>query len=397
MEPSIQPVRDWFESSIIADGFGSAPLSEWFILLCFLIITFVIDVKLIASSPHPYVLKIVFWSSAVAVYDWRITYAYGEGAGAEWFFGFLLELFLSFDNLLLFHLLFQTFRPPHEAAQSAMTYGVIMALAFRLVSYLTLGAILDSAHWVRSVFGVLLVYSGFRATMEDFECDPAEVFAVRGLRWVLGSRLLRTYDDRGGLFTVGDDGLLYVTMLMPLVICLEATDVIFGTDNISVKLSQIPNQFISFSSTAFAVLWLWSLFFLVRRIVVYFDHFQYAVCAMLIFLGIELLCENFIRLPARDLCGAIAFIFGFAMLSSMCAKSSQAECANNANNENPNGGESHTRASTDDICQSIDVEHLVIKAGEVNASAEPQDDEPEFEPGLCDDEGCKRAAASSKE
>jgi len=303
--------------------FDSAPVAEWIFLFGALSFLLVVDGILLrrleGASGH--VVMVFFWFSIAMIYCSHYCLEFGVKAGADWFLGYLLEIILSLDNVFVFHLVFESFRPPIESQHKAMFFGVVGALVARLVLFLALGTVVHTVRWVRLAMGLLLIYSGIKVTVEeDEDDDPANNSVVRGLRYCLGSRLLSHYDSEGRMFVWGEDGRLNATLLLPLIICVEVVDVVFAMDSLSAKVAQIHNQFAAYSSSAFAILALRALFFCLRDMVDYFQHVKYGLCIILVFIGLELLLADFVELPSSALCLAISAVFLISILSSIRAK-----------------------------------------------------------------------------
>lgn len=201
---------------------------------------------------------------------------------------------------------------------AALYYGVAGAVFSRLLLFFVFAQVLHVVKWVRFVFGALLIVSGVKCVFDDDDdWDPSQNSVVVALQSLLGTRLLSSYDPDGRMFVYDDAGRLCATMLFPLVVCVEATDVLFAFDSLSAKVGQIHNQYASFSSSAFAILALRALFFVLRDLVDYFCHLKYGLCVILIFIGVELLCADFVQLPTSDLMGVICGVFLISMLSSV--------------------------------------------------------------------------------
>jgi tellurite resistance protein TerC len=304
---------------------GSTSKGEWMMLTAsisaLILLDFLLLRRLEGLSGH--LMMVFFWVGIAMIYCGHYCLEFGTSAGADWFLGYLLEVVLSIDNVFVFHLVFSSFRPPLEQQHKAMYLGVIGALVARLFLFLALGTVVHTVRWVRLLMGFLLIYSGIKATMDDEgeeEDDPADNIVVRAVSSCLGSRLLTTYDNEGRIFYCDENGRLHATMLLPLIFCVEAVDVIFAMDSLSAKVAQIKNPYAAYSSSAFAILMLRALFFLLRDMVDYFTHLKYGLCIILVFIGMELLAADFVELPSSALCLAISAVFLISVLSSIRAK-----------------------------------------------------------------------------
>merc|ERR1719271_379303 len=98
-------------------------------------------------------------------------------------------------------------------------------------------------------------------------------------------------------------------MLVPVIVCLEITDIVFAVDSVSAKVAQIPDVYIAYSSSVLAMFGLRAMFFIVRDLVDMFDMLKYGLCFILVFIGIELLLEDRVQLPAQVVCVLVVSVF----------------------------------------------------------------------------------------
>merc|ERR1719213_926965 len=91
---------------------------------------------------------------------------------------------------------------------------------------------------------------------------------------------------------------IQVSMLVPVIICLELTDILFAVDSVSAKVGQIPDQFVAYSSSVFAMFGLRSLFFIMDDLVTKLRFLKYGLCFILVFIGLELIVADYVNLPA---------------------------------------------------------------------------------------------------
>jgi tellurite resistance protein TerC len=249
------------------------------------------------------------WIVCGLAFNALIFFTKGERKGVTWLCGYLLEWMLSFDNIFVFHLVFRTYKTPRELMHKALFFGILGAVIFRVVFFATLLSVMHVLHWVRFAFGVLLVYSGFQAAVEgDDDADPAESTAMRCFQGCLGSRVLGRYDVEGRRLFVTEDGKLLATMLVPVIFCLEVTDILFAVDSVSAKVAQIPDVYIAYSSSVLAMFGLRAMFFVIQDMVEAFDLLKYGLCFILVFIGIELLLADHVELPVHVVCVVICSV-----------------------------------------------------------------------------------------
>lgn len=305
--------------------FTAAPARDWVILavasavLCFL------DVVLLQRFPDTFrvhICCIFFWIAVAVGYDMIVWNRMGKQKAIEWISGYVLEWMLSMDNLFVFHLIFKTYKTPANQIHKAVFVGVIGAVVMRLVFFMVVSTLLRLSRWIRFPFGILLIYSGVQAARgDDDEEDVQDTMMIRGLKWCLGRRFTGSYDEEGHAMFVwdGEQG-LQVTLLLMVIFCLEATDILFAVDSVSAKVAQIPDQYVAFSSSVIAMYGLRAMFFVVEDLVEAFDLLQYGLCLILVFIGLELMFARYLHLASSTVCIMILSVFIICIVGSQVKK-----------------------------------------------------------------------------
>jgi tellurite resistance protein TerC len=230
---------------------------------------------------------------------WRLA---GPDKAVEFLTGYLIELSLSADNVFVIALLFTYFAVPASFQHKVLFWGVLGAVAMRLVMILLGTALVHEAAWVLYVFGVLLVVAGTRMVTNRVE----EVHPERNPVVRLFKRLFPvTAGFREDRFVVREAGRWMATPLLIVLVCVEVTDLAFAIDSIPAVFSVTLDPFIVFTSNVFAILGLRSLYFLLARAVNAFRYLKPALGIVLVFAGAKLLLaqtawkiDNFVALGA---------------------------------------------------------------------------------------------------
>ncbi|MDM4718784.1 TerC family protein [Micromonospora sp. WMMA1363] len=209
----------------------------------------------------------------------------GQPAGA-YYSGYLLEKALSIDNVFVFALLFRYFRVPDEFQHKVLFWGVVGALAFRLVFIFAGAHLLDRLAWAGLALGAFLVWTGWRlAARGEPEVDPGRNPAVRLVR-----RLVPTDPHyHGSHFTARVDGQRRATLLLVALAAIEGTDVVFAIDSVAAILAITTDTFLVWTATAFAVLGLRSLYFCLAGLLRHFGYLRYGLAVVLAFAGVKLI------------------------------------------------------------------------------------------------------------
>ena len=211
----------------------------------------------------------------------------GVDDGSAYLAGYLLELSLSVDNVFVFALIFSAFVVPLQFQHRVLFYGILGAIVFRAI-FIGLGAaIIERFGAAIIVFGVLLLYTGYRmwAQRNEHMIDPTNNPLLRLFR-----RFVPTTDGyRGQRFVVHEGGRRLATPLLAVLVVVESSDILFAIDSVPAIFSVTTDTFLVFSSNAFAILGLRSLYFLLAGAVDKFRYLKPGLAALLIFAGMKIL------------------------------------------------------------------------------------------------------------
>jgi len=231
-----------------------------------------------------------FWALLAMGFGLGLGWQQGWHAGLQFFTGYVIELSLSVDNLLVFALIFTSFKvePCHQ--RRVLLWGVLGALAFR-GAFIGLGAALVARwHWVLGAFGGLLLLSALRMALGgEGEADPERGWVLR-----LGRRLLPLAPGphQGRLWARAGRRWQPTTLLLVL-LAVEATDLAFAVDSIPAVFGVTTDPFIVFTSNVFAVLGLRSLYFALAGLMPRFSRLRQGLALALAWVGLELLAGIF--------------------------------------------------------------------------------------------------------
>jgi tellurite resistance protein TerC len=242
--------------------------------------------------------------------------AWGGQRAGEYFGGYLIEKSLAVDNIFVFALIFASFAVPRAYQHRVLFYGVLGALVLR-AGFIAGGvALLDRFHWVLYVFGAfLLVTAGRMVRARDAEPDPRTSSPVRLVRRVLPA----VEDYHGQRFWVRREGRLAATPLLVVLVLVEVSDVIFAADSIPAVLAITGEPFLVFTSNAFAILGLRSLYFLLADLMHRFAYLKLGLAAVLGFVGLKMLLGDLIEIPVAASLGIIAGCLAIAIIASLRA------------------------------------------------------------------------------
>jgi tellurite resistance protein TerC len=275
-------------------------------------------------------LTSAFWISLGVGFGIVVLAWLGPEKAVEYFSGYLIEESLSVDNVFVFSLVFTAFAVPGHLQYRVLFWGVIGALVMRLVMILIGAALIEQFEWILLVFGGFLIFTGIRmwlSTRSEEEADPAANPIVRF------ARRRFPFTDRldGQRFLTSVNGRRVATPLLLALLVVEISDLVFAVDSIPAVFAVTSDPFIVYTSNAFAILGLRSLYFFLADLKDRFRYLTHGLSIVLVFVGLKLLADPWIHLPpwvslvviAAVLGGAIAFSLAHARREERAAVRSQ--------------------------------------------------------------------------
>lgn len=210
----------------------------------------------------------------------------GGTAGSEYFAGYITEKALSVDNLFVFLIIMTSFRVPREDQQKVLLFGIVFSLIARTGFIFVGAALIKSFAWVFYLFGlILLLTAGNLIKPEGEESHSADNFIIR-----LARRVFHTTDHYDGdkLFTL-HEGKRAMTPMLLVMVAIGGTDILFALDSVPAIFGLTQSTFIVFTATAFSLLGLRQLFFLIDGLLDRLIYLSYGLAAILGFIGVKLI------------------------------------------------------------------------------------------------------------
>ena len=263
-----------------------------------LVLALVFDLGLLSKKGKKVSIKqalyqTFFWVGLALAFFVFMWLENGQTIALEYLSAYLMEWSLSIDNIFVFILIFSAFSVKEKNYGRVLLIGILMAIIFRII-FITVGvALVDRFHWILYVFGVFLVYTGYKmfTTDEEEEFDPQQSRVYKTLKRVLPL----VPHDGDGKFAVRHEGKKFYTTLFVVVIMLATIDVVFALDSIPAVMGISRDRMVIYTSNIFAELGLRSLFFLLRGAVSKFDFLPQGIAIVLIFIGLKMLGEHWIN------------------------------------------------------------------------------------------------------
>jgi tellurite resistance protein TerC len=311
-------------SSKADDNFASfhVPLWAWAALVAFIVVLLVADLLLVHRTPHDIGFKEAAIESAVWItiglsFTFVMLGWHGGSAAGEYLSGYLIEKSLSVDNVFVWAVIFSYFGVPQKYQFRVLFWGIFGALVLRAIFIFAGVALIEAFDWILYVFGAFLLITAVRvARHKDAEVHPESNPVLKLVRKVVPST---TEYDGQKLFT-RRTGRRLATPLFAVLILVETTDVVFAVDSIPAILAVSREPFIVFSSNAFAILGLRSLYFLLAGMAGRFRYLNVGLGAILFFVGIKMIIVEWYHFPTWVSLGVITGLLTLTVWLSLRAE-----------------------------------------------------------------------------
>jgi tellurite resistance protein TerC len=267
------------------------PQVVWWLTIAGIVGLLVFDFVVHVRKAHiPTLREAALWSTVyvgiAVLFGVGVLVFGGSDMGAEYFAGYVTEKALSVDNLFVFLVLMSSFRVPRADQQKVLLFGIVFSLVARTGFILLGAALINLFAWVFYFFGlILLITAGNLIKPTSEENHDADNIMVR-----IARRLVHTTDDYDGdkLFTV-QDGKRVMTPMLLVMVAIGGTDLLFALDSIPAIFGLTQNVFLVFTATAFSLLGLRQLYFLLDGLLNRLIYLTYGLAAILAFIGVKLI------------------------------------------------------------------------------------------------------------
>jgi tellurite resistance protein TerC len=241
---------------------------------------------------------------AAALFACWIAWSQGRQPALEFVAGYTIETSLSIDNLFVFMVLFQGFHIGPRRQHKVLLWGVAGAVVLRGLFIITGVSLLQRFQWVTWLFGIFLLYAAFKLVRGGSAKD-----AIPG--WIQ-----RLQPAKGSL--------------LPVIMAVEFTDLLFAVDSIPAVLGVSHNPFVVYTSNIAAVLGLRSLYFALAAMLDRFRYLHYGLGALLGFVALKMLAGHWLEVPITISLAIMGLILGVCAVASVMAQSKEQGTGNRA-------------------------------------------------------------------
>ena len=291
----------------------------WGATLAVIIALLLFDILVLNRSPQVPTLKraateTLAWVAIGVGFGLVVLGSYGTSAAGEWFSGYLIEYSLSIDNVFVWALILAYFQVPVMYQRRVLFWGVFGALVLRAGFIFAGVALIKRFEFTLFVFGAFLLYTSAKLLFsDDDEADPGNSKILSLIR-----RVVPTTDQLDGqkMFT-RVDGRRFATPLFAVLLLVEATDVLFAVDSVPAVLAVSKEQFIVFTSNAFAIMGLRSLYFMLSDMHARFSYLQQGLAIILAFVGVKMIISRWYHINTGVSLLVIALVLTASVVFSL--------------------------------------------------------------------------------
>jgi tellurite resistance protein TerC len=253
-------------------------------------------------------------------YQWFGWHAFGDDppdgaeAAIQYVTGYLLEWSLSVDNIFVIAIIFTYMKIPAQFQYRVLFWGIIGAIVLRGAMIAAGSALIHNFDWTFYLFGAILLYSAARMVRSDEEqFDPGKSVLVR-----IARRVYPVTDKLDGerFFTVVD-GARAATPLFVTLLLVDFADVVFAVDSIPAIFAVTQEPFIVFTSNAFAILGLRSLYFAIAGLMAMFKYIKLSLIFILGFVGVKMILHHHLEIPHTISLGVIVGFLAIGIVASI--------------------------------------------------------------------------------
>lgn len=210
-------------------------------------------------------------AGAAAAFAGWIAWEEGRQRALEFVAGYTIETSLSIDNLFAFLVIFRGFRISERRQHRALLWGVAGAVILRALFIAAGVTLIARFDWITWIFGLFLLYAAWRLVSGGSAHEVVPAW-IRRMQPAKGS-------------------------LLPVILAIEFTDLLFAVDSIPAVLAVSHDPFIVYTSNIAAILGLRSLYFALAAMLDRIRYLHYGLGVLLGFVAFKMLAAPWLDVP----------------------------------------------------------------------------------------------------
>ncbi|NGZ05436.1 MAG: TerC/Alx family metal homeostasis membrane protein [Magnetococcales bacterium] len=292
----------------------------------------------------------LFWVAAAMLFAGYLWVAFDPAFAKLFLVGFVLEESLSFDNVMVFMVIFGSFNIKEQLLRRVLFYGILGALLFRLIFAAVGTALFAASPWVGMVFAAVVAWTAWKMLTAD-EADDAlhdysQHWAVRfterfipvyprlhGQHLFLKASEAEELRQQDPSIRIPPNAKLLATPAFLCTLVILFTDILFAFDSVPAVIAVTQEPLLVWSAMIFGVMGLRAMFFILSGLMKYLVHLDKAIIALLFYIAAKLAVEASNKLfawpglhisPGQSM-AAVFSILGLGVLASWVFPKKQQE------------------------------------------------------------------------
>lgn len=286
------------------DMASKAEFFDWCMFLTVLTVALPVQLGVyqFATKFSTHIIALLMWVVVGIAYGANMFIRRGEHKGVMWATGYVLELVNLAENAFIFQSIAKSFQTPRQDARKAILIVTFCQFIFHSIFYMGLADWLRRLNFLPYVVGVWLVYTGLMVMLRrqgrpEDRVNLQDTSFVRLMRWCLGSRLVPQYDDSSTVIVANKNGGIAVSLLGPVILIFVVLDLCLELDITLTKIEELPNLYLSYTSSVLATFVMPELCFVASRLFQSVWTLQYGVASIVIFFGAQMILSDFYQVP----------------------------------------------------------------------------------------------------
>lgn len=276
----------------------------------------------------------VFWVCAAMAFAGYLWVRYDPAWAKLFMVGFVLEESLSFDNVMVFMVIFASFNIKDVVLRRTLFYGILGAIMFRL-AFASVGTALYAASpWVGMLFAAIVAWTAWKmitAGEADEELhDYSHHWSVRfterfipvyprlhGQDMILNRQEAEDLQAKDPTVQLKAGAAYYATPAFLCTMVIQATDVMFAFDSVPAVIAVTKEPVLVWSAMIFGVMGLRAMFFILSSLIKYLVHLDKAIIGLLFYIAAKLAIEagnNIFHWPNMHITPGQSMLFVFSIL-----------------------------------------------------------------------------------
>lgn len=282
----------------------------WLVFLAIVIFLLVLDLGVLHRKDRVIGMResLLMYGGYFAIgllYGLWIWYELGSDSALDFYNGFIIEQSLSMDNVFVMAVILGFFGIPAHLQHRVLFWGILGVILLRAVMIGLGAALIQNYEWVLYIFGVFLLFTGAKLLFRgDGHADESSASARNRIVLFIRRHFNVTDEIHGHHFFVRIPDktgklALHATPLFLALALIEFSDLVFAVDSVPAVFAITQDPYIVYTSNIFAILGLRSLYFALAALMHRFIYLQYALGAVLIFIGAKILLHLWdIKIPS---------------------------------------------------------------------------------------------------